>query len=426
MAFYIRKAFKTGPIRLNLSKGGLGLSAGITGARIGINTRGTYVHAGRHGLYYRKYLKQGNRSDRSPSSKGAGYRNRSQFGPIDIFHDTGVTFNSKKEEPNIPSTALPNLPSSEILTPGILLGIFLMGALTLLSLIADSLWLIIPAILLFITFLGWLGIHLYWRNKVENHVKRIVNQVEETQQFTGITFPHQFNLPERWNQWLHSHIHFVVSELAFKHSEIETVSMLRKLEREVPIQNGLRDQIRALILNTIIDELLEDHMISKEEDRSVRNLIEELNLSDSLLKHQLSRLNDIRTIRKEMERPLKEMDPGIPLVRGEAAFEVFKEVRLLNERVINRFQRERIQYRELGYDIDIEGKLIITDRRLIIVGRGSREYRLNQLLNITCDPEGGIVELTMSNRKTPLIITVTEPMILAARLEMIINEIVGK
>lgn len=426
MAFYIRKAFKTGPLRLNLSKGGLGLSAGITGARIGINTRGTYVHAGRHGLYYRKYLKQGDRSDRYSSSNDAAFRNRSQSGTINIFHDTGVTFNNKKGVTESHLTALPNLPSSEILTPGIIFGIFLTGALLLFSLIAGSLWFINPVTLLFIIALAWLGYSLFWKMKVENHVREIAKQVKETQQFTGISNPSQFNLPERWKTWLHSHIHFVVSELAFKHSEIETVSMLRKLERDVPIETVLREQIRAFILNSMIDELLEDHMISEVEERSVRTLIEELNLSDVQLKHQLTRLDDIRTIREEMKRPLKEIDPGIPLVRGEKAFEVFDQARLLNERVMNRFQRDRIQYRELGYDIDIEGRLIITDRRMIIVGRGSREYRLNQLLNITCDPEGGIVELTMSNRKTPLIITVTEPMILAARLEMIINEIVGK
>jgi hypothetical protein len=57
MAFYLRKAFKTGPVRFNLSKGGIGISVGVTGARIGLNRRGAYVHGGRHGVYYRKHLK---------------------------------------------------------------------------------------------------------------------------------------------------------------------------------------------------------------------------------------------------------------------------------------------------------------------------------------------------------------------------------
>jgi hypothetical protein len=57
MGFYIRKGFNFGPLRLNLSRSGLGASFGITGARIGIKPTGsTYVHVGRAGLYYRQTL----------------------------------------------------------------------------------------------------------------------------------------------------------------------------------------------------------------------------------------------------------------------------------------------------------------------------------------------------------------------------------
>lgn len=57
MAFFLRKALKLGPLRLNLSKSGVGVSAGVTGARLGIRADGQpYVYGGRHGLYYRQNL----------------------------------------------------------------------------------------------------------------------------------------------------------------------------------------------------------------------------------------------------------------------------------------------------------------------------------------------------------------------------------
>lgn len=70
MAFYLRKALTLGPLRLNLSRSGLGLSAGIRGARLGVGPRGTYVHMGRGGLYYRQNIKpstQSPPSDPTPS-----------------------------------------------------------------------------------------------------------------------------------------------------------------------------------------------------------------------------------------------------------------------------------------------------------------------------------------------------------------------
>ena len=57
MGWYLRKSFGIGPIRLNLSKSGLGLSAGIKGLRIGTGPRGSYMHGGREGLYYRQSLR---------------------------------------------------------------------------------------------------------------------------------------------------------------------------------------------------------------------------------------------------------------------------------------------------------------------------------------------------------------------------------
>lgn len=56
MGFYIRKQKKLGLVNLNLSKSGLGFSTGVTGARLVFSPNGTYVHLGRHGLYYRKKL----------------------------------------------------------------------------------------------------------------------------------------------------------------------------------------------------------------------------------------------------------------------------------------------------------------------------------------------------------------------------------
>ncbi len=60
MPFFLRKSLRLGPfLRLNLSKSGLGLSAGIKGARVGVTPKGCVnLFAGRYGLYYRERLGQ--------------------------------------------------------------------------------------------------------------------------------------------------------------------------------------------------------------------------------------------------------------------------------------------------------------------------------------------------------------------------------
>ncbi len=56
MSVQFRKSISAGPLRFNLSKSGIGMSAGAKGLRVGIGPRGGYVHAGRGAVTYRQSL----------------------------------------------------------------------------------------------------------------------------------------------------------------------------------------------------------------------------------------------------------------------------------------------------------------------------------------------------------------------------------
>lgn len=79
MGFYIRKALRVGPLRFNLSKSGVGVSAGIKGLRLGTGPRGNYVHMGRAGLYFRKSLNV-------PGGRAAGRPDTPQLLPSEPAH----------------------------------------------------------------------------------------------------------------------------------------------------------------------------------------------------------------------------------------------------------------------------------------------------------------------------------------------------
>ena len=56
MGFYFRKSINLGPLRINLSKSGIGLSFGVKGARVSVNKKGVGLNAGKNGVYYRKNI----------------------------------------------------------------------------------------------------------------------------------------------------------------------------------------------------------------------------------------------------------------------------------------------------------------------------------------------------------------------------------
>ena len=75
MPFYIRDSVSLGPFRINLSKSGLGISAGVKGFRVGTGPKGHYIHAGMNGIYYRKTLGSlGRKPKASVDDRGIDYR----------------------------------------------------------------------------------------------------------------------------------------------------------------------------------------------------------------------------------------------------------------------------------------------------------------------------------------------------------------
>ena len=71
MGWYLRKSMSFGGLRFNFSKSGIGLSTGIKGLRFGVGPRGSYIHAGGNGLYYRQSF--GEKSNINTNSYESNY-----------------------------------------------------------------------------------------------------------------------------------------------------------------------------------------------------------------------------------------------------------------------------------------------------------------------------------------------------------------
>ena len=90
MGFYFKKSIKSGGVRFNFSKSGIGTSVGVKGFRVGTNSRGNYIHMGKSGLYYRAAL--GKKQSRHVTKVQSPISSR-QLGQLSIrqeelkFHD---------------------------------------------------------------------------------------------------------------------------------------------------------------------------------------------------------------------------------------------------------------------------------------------------------------------------------------------------
>jgi hypothetical protein len=438
MAFYLRKAFKVGPLRLNLSKSGLGLSAGVTGARIGLSPRGAYVHGGRHGIYYRKYLKKGKGNPtgsrpvtRSGTPVPVAYqpdekevlRHWERSGSQYMLVDTHVTFNNTLSDhsthPKAPDFYLPD--PTKYKNPSKMV-LILATLAFFVTLYFGTVTMAVPFFLLGCAAFTYRAMNDRAYAQAEKALTDITIRTEQIQGFPDSAMAMINRLPKRWRNWVSIKLQIVLSELAMRHEDIDMNALFQALDTRLAVSPNTTALIRGSIFSMIVDEMLVDHQLDIKEDQAIRRILTNVELDQHTKSRETSRINHYNTLRDVTNEHLHPIEIDIPLVRGEVAYFDVPMVRLLNERVQNRYQRNRVQYVEVGYEVEMEGRLVITDRRLILIDSGSKEYRVNQILDITTDPEPGIIELTLSGRETPLIITTPNVLVLAAKIQKVVDQ----
>lgn len=397
MPFYLRKSYRSGPVRFNLSKGGIGLSAGITGARLGINKNGVYVHGGRHGLYYRKHLR-GNKNSRT-----SGRTDRET-----LYVDTGLTYNGLE----LPDTFVGEPPPAPQRFFIKLIAFFI----AVILMFSQAMF----AKLLGIGIITGL-IVIRWNRK------RAPKALEKTQQLITEKKKHSlifkncskrapwFGKPREWFEKQTGALllaSFFDDEVSFSPENID------RIKSELHISDERWQEISLAFFHVILEDALSDHQLSKEEETALSTIAELLEIDNNILEKEWQWIEMLRSVRDESLSELKAIDVTISLKRGEICY--FKtQGRLLKEIVLNRFQKNNVAYREVGFEVDIEGDIYITNKQIIFSGTDERTYPISRVRDVILSVKEQTVELTLSNRKSPLIVTSPE----AARLAMFINKV---
>lgn len=415
MSFYLRKHFKVGPVRLNLSKGGLGVSGGVTGARIGLSPRGAYVHGGRHGLYYRKYAKEGRGGRGAVVSGGVGGANEGvPGGEVRYFVDTGLTYRppeAQAERSGVRAPALPQKAGSAAMLTGLGILLVLIG-------------LLVPQYLLLVLGGAMLGgalvisrNHSKQRQLVLNHLQKAENSLAGREPvrplLEGISFQ---GISADYRSWLEFRLFAFLQDTFYEDPYYILPEELEAFEARLSLPSSLINGAKAEAFAVFLDELTEDHVISQEEEAQLYELQGALRIPEEAIAAERHMIRQLCAFRDAIEAPLQPTKVGIRLKRNEECF-YRCHGRLLKEKIQRQYQRQGVRYKEIAYDIDMEGDIYICSNRILIVERGSRSYSLNRLLDVTLSLEDHTVQLTLDDRKNPLIFTMEDVAAFAGMLQ---------
>lgn len=405
MSFYIRKAFRVGPLRLNLSKSGLGLSAGVTGARVGIGPKGAYVHGGRHGLYYRKYASS---KGWSSSQRTSGAQNE-----VEHFVDTGLTYckggiSVERYEPTVPPVPAASPVYLILVVIGALL--FLSGLAAGTAQTVAGLALLVSGIIInrrfqkqkqdLIEKLDLFGEQLKARESVEEILSGY-NQIESAGKLRA---------------WFDFHFFTLIHDSFYEDPNYISPDELLELEKQVAVPSSNIVRIKAATFSSFLDAVMEDHVISEDEEERLDALQKNLRLSDCDIQEERTLIDIMCSMRRAMSEELKAFEVDINLKTNENCF-YCTEGRFLKQKTVKRYQQNLVKHKIIGYDIDMEGQIYLTDNRILMVGGGSRSYELKKIIDVTLSVEDNTVQVVIDGRKSALIITMRDCAVFTGKLK---------
>lgn len=417
MGFYIRKSFRAGPIRLNLSKSGLGLSAGVTGLRVGTGPRGAYVHGGRGGLYYRKYAGSGRSGERAATARGASGRAAEE-----VFIDTGVTYPCpiRKTQWALPEPAAFPRPA------GTGYGTAAAGALLVAGLLVGSSWVAAAgaAVLLGVLFVAWRERgYTASRQAVETRLDALSRALEAGEDpATLVDAEPLAGLAQPFADAYRQGALLLLAETAMTEPARLSQQALNDCARRLKADDREFLAVKIRAFRNLFDRALADAYLDEEEEAWLVRSIDEMGIPAEAVQEEAETVRVMARMRDAMNERLQPLEVDVPLRRGEVCYFATRG-RLVKRRVLQRRSVQGVQVREVGFEVDREGPLYVTNRRVLLVDSGTWDTRINQILDVTLSSETNLVELSVDGRKTPVYLTAPDAPALAVKIEQAVEAV---
>lgn len=409
MSFFIRKSFRAGPIRLNLSKRGLGASTGVKGARIGVSSRGrAYVYGGRGGLYYRKEL-TGGRS-RSP------VRERAYRSTIVLEEDTGVTFANEGSgfERIATKGLLPPRPDHFSSVMFSVLPISVSGLVVFDVIAATSAsgeWVVrVTTVALVLALLVWAdlcvrgAIHAFrGRTFGRRMIKTLAEQLtrKSLSELVSRSKAEPADIAYHTRRGYLELMYAVVADGRVEDVELERLSLL---EAQFDLEAQFISKARVAGFRKVYLEAVADHDLTESEERTLDHVRRRLGISEEDIPDELATVEQLSEVRRIRGGNLPEIVTTRKLQRGEVChFE--GPARLLKRAALRTFRQNGRRYKVEGLVIDKEGDLLITSKRLLFVHEGTFSVAHTKVLEVELNLDQNLLSITRDGAQKPVLIT---------------------
>ncbi len=384
MGLYIRKSFKAGPVRFNLSKSGVGTSFGTKGIRVGSSSHGrSYVHAGRGGVYYRKNIGTG-----IPS------------GCILVLLPIGLLLVNLFIQIAEWMSANPIAPISICVISlffGIIWKISRKGQKEALGRYEEALN----------------NAFLFNENiPDEATIKGLIKKQKKAQEYSS-----EENLKGVEEYVYSTLIHKAVEDQYVSEKECKTIKILESI---VCLPDIYKTLVKKEVFQHLYLDVVADNKIDSDEIKKLESYLHGLNLCEFDVEDELKVIHELIKM-QGLCLPLTPIKTSIQNIQKKEIVYYEGEAKVLSRRKINRASNG-----EYRFSVRREGRLVITNKRLLVINEGVTKLNLKDILDIDVDLDNSMIVFSRENSSLPVFIESYEPMYLGKMIDLLIQGINNK
>ena len=379
MGFYLRKSFRAGPVRLNVSKSGLGASVGVKGLRVGSGPgKRPYIHAGRKGLYYRKSL-------------GSNKQKAISLGS--------------------------NQADSQGCLYLILIGI------AIIAVVYVAKWFIAnPTVFYCLCGILFtvLAIKFYKFQKNEKQIAKYKNSldsifvtnstaIENIKLQSLIKIKDKVLKNSKNIKRIRKIEHDVYEALLDKILDDKYVSkvekyLISKFEDLSNIGDDFKETAKIELFRSLYLEAISDRKITKSEIDTIKNIINGLNMSQDLIKDEISTIREIIRMQK-LSLPLPPLKKvPVKIQKSETPYYFAKA------KVLTKKKARKSSDSEYEYSIKRNGNMVVTNKRVLVIDNGTTAIQAKNVVDIDVDLDKSYIIISKDNSSNPVIIECDEPL----------------
>jgi hypothetical protein len=389
MGLFLRKSLSFGPVRFNLSKSGIGVSAGVRGLRVGTGPRGAYISGGRDGVYFRESLKKGSQVRTA---------DRVQLPP-----DMDANKAAKAKDSHFAPAPSPPWQAVAPVLGVSALGLIALGLSESASGVAGA---GIAVLALAI------AAHRSYKSKANRFQEydELLVQTIDSRDNEVINLLQQKRsgdkrLADGWQnrcRYIYSRLFRAILDSGIDENERQ---WLKKVADTLEVVNP--PAVHADIVRPLIWQAMEDGRVTEDEEASISKVLLAAEIPSSAIEQEWKAFSEFVRGRKACDSNLPIIDVDVNLQRGEICHH-HTYGSFLETKTIRTYTRDGQRYKEEGMVPQKEGQIFITSKRILMVADGTSSIPYGKVLNVEIDPDEKLITIIKDGRQKPLYIRTTD------------------